>query len=80
MADWIKNQFDNGMLFRRLYITFMGAYISMVTYFSFEYLFVATKAGTSSIDVVANLAAVVAFPTAVMKMIYDKYSDQRSQN
>lgn len=79
MAEWLSKQFSEGMLFRRLYIVFMGGYISMVTYSSFEYLFIATRAGTSSIDVVANLAAVVAFPTAVMKMIYDKYSEQRGQ-
>lgn len=79
MAEWLKDQFDNNMLFRRLYISFMGCYISMVSYYSFEYLFIATNKGISSIDIVANLAAVVAFPTAVMKMIYDKYSDSRGQ-
>ena len=79
MTEWLGKQFSEGMLFRRLYIAFMGAYIAMVSYYSFKYLFIATSNGVSSIDIVANLAAVVAFPTAVMKMIYDKYSDSRSQ-
>ena len=58
MTEWLGKQFSEGMLFRRLYIAFMGAYIAMVSYYSFKYLFIATSNGVSSIDIVANLAAV----------------------
>jgi hypothetical protein len=78
MVDWVKDQFQNNMLFRRFYIVFMAAYIWMATHYSFSYLFIATEKGVTSIDIVANLAAIMAFPTVVMKGIYDKYSAQRS--
>jgi hypothetical protein len=78
MVDWVKDQFANNMLFRRFYIVFMGGYIWMATHYSFSYLFIATEKGVTSIDIVANLAAIMAFPTVVMKGIYDKYSAQRS--
>jgi hypothetical protein len=78
MVDWLSKQFRECMLFRRLYIVFMGGYIWMATHYSFKYLFLATDRGVTSIDIVANLAAIMAFPTVVMKGIYDKYSEQRS--
>ena len=77
MAEWIKDQFQNQMLFRRLYLVFMGAYVAMVTWHSFQYLLIATNIGVSSIDIVANLTAVVAFPTYVMKILYERYTEDR---
>jgi hypothetical protein len=78
MVDWVKDQFQNNMLFRRFYIVFMAVYIWTATHYSFEYLFIATEKGAASLDIVANLTAVMAFPSFVMKGIYEKYSAQRS--
>ena len=77
--SWLSTQFNENMLFRRLYLFFMGIYVFMVTYFSFQYLFIATEQGVGSIDIVANITATVAFPTMVMGYMFNKYNEAKKQ-
>jgi hypothetical protein len=76
--SWLSDQLARHMLFRRLSVIIIMAYVWMVTSQSFEFVRASIERGIASGEIVAILASVVTFPTAVIGYVFKVYSGARS--